>query len=46
MMQEEKTSYERLLRQGGERMLREASAYFAGKGVLYDALRRLTENLE
>ena len=38
-------SYEHLLRQGGEQMLCEASAYFAGKGRLQGALRRLTQRL-
>ena len=38
--------YEYLLKQGGEQMLREASAYFAGKGRLHGALRRLTQRLD
>jgi len=38
--------YEHLLQQGGEPMLREASAYFAGKGRLHSALRRLVRRLE
>jgi len=38
--------YEDLLRQGGERMLREASAYFAGEGRLHSTLRRLTQRLD
>ena len=37
--------YEHLLREGGERMLREASAYFAGEGRLHSTLRRLTQRL-
>ncbi|HID63074.1 MAG TPA: hypothetical protein EYP49_10085 [Anaerolineae bacterium] len=39
-------AYERLLQQGGERMLREASAYFAGEGRLHGALRRLVQRLD
>ena len=47
MTAEEGTApYEQLLREGGDRMLREASAYFAGAGRLYDALRRLTQRLD
>jgi hypothetical protein len=38
--------YEDLLRQGGERTLREASAYFAGGGRLHSTLRRLTQRLD
>jgi hypothetical protein len=38
--------YEHLLRQGGDQMLREASAYFAGKGRLHSALHRLTQRLD
>ena len=38
-------TYEHLLRGGGEQMLREASAYFAGEGRLHGALRRLTQRL-
>jgi len=38
--------YEHLLQQGGDQMLREASAYFAGKGRLHSALRRLTQRLD
>ncbi len=46
-MAEEKTvPYEQLLRQGGDRVLREASAYFAGAGRLHNALRRLTQRLD
>ncbi|MBM4456225.1 MAG: nucleotidyltransferase family protein [Chloroflexi bacterium] len=40
------TDYELLLRQGGDSMLREASAYFAGAGTLHDALRRLVRQLD
>jgi hypothetical protein len=40
------TDYELLLRQGGDLMLREASAYFAGAGTLRDALRRLVRQLD
>jgi hypothetical protein len=39
-------SYEQDLRQGGDRMLREASAYFAGQGRLHSTLRRLVERLD
>jgi hypothetical protein len=39
-------AYEQLLYQGGERMRREASAYFAGSGALHDALYRLTKRLD
>jgi len=39
-------AYEHLLRQGGDQMLREASAYFAGEGRLHSALRRLTQRLD
>lgn len=35
-----------MLRQGGDQMLREASAYFARAGQLHSALRRLTQRLE
>jgi hypothetical protein len=45
MSGEQETAYEHVLRQGGERMLREASAYFAGKGQLHSTLRRLVERL-
>jgi hypothetical protein len=45
MEQEQSPNYEYRLRQGGEWMLREASAYFAGKGQLQGALRRLTQQL-
>lgn len=46
MPREEGLSYEELLRRGGEGMLREASAYFAGAGRLHGALRRLAGRLE
>lgn len=42
----ESAAYEALLRQGGEGMLREASAYFGGAGRLHSALRRLAEQLD
>jgi hypothetical protein len=38
-------AYEHLLRRGGDRMLREASAYFDGQGQLHGTLRRLTQRL-
>ncbi len=46
MAEEQDTTYEQVLRWGGERMLREASAYFAGEGRLHSALRRLAERLD
>ena len=46
MVEEREVIYEHLLRQGGDRMLREASAYFAGKGRLHSALHRLTQRLK
>jgi hypothetical protein len=46
MTEEREVAYEHLLRQGGDRMLREASAYFAGEGRLHGALRRLTQRLD
>jgi Uncharacterised nucleotidyltransferase len=42
---DELVPYEEILRQGGELMLREASAYFAGHGRLHTTLRRLVERL-
>jgi len=45
MAGEQRVGYEHLLRRGGERMLREASAYFAGEGRLHGTLRRLTQRL-
>ena len=38
-------AYEETLRRGGDPMLREASAYFAGQGRLHSSLRRLAERL-
>jgi hypothetical protein len=38
--------YEQDLRHGGNQMLREASAYFAGEGRLHSTLRRLAERLD
>jgi len=43
--EEQIVAYEQLLRQGGKRVLREASAYFAGAGRLYSTLRRLVQRL-
>ena len=45
MAEEHNPGYEHLLRSGGEHMLREASAYFAGQGQLHSALRRLAQRL-
>jgi hypothetical protein len=45
MTEEHNPAYEHLLRSGGEHMLREASAYFAGQGQLHSALRRLVQRL-
>ena len=45
MTEEQRLVYEHLLQQGGGRMLREASAYFAGEGRLHSTLRRLTQRL-
>ena len=45
MAGEQRAAYEHLLRRGGDRMLREASAYFAGEGRLHSTLRRLTQRL-
>jgi len=45
MAEGQEVIYEHLLQQGGDWMLREASAYFAGKGGLHSALRRLTHRL-
>jgi hypothetical protein len=44
--EEQGEAYEQALRQGGERMLREADAYFAGRGRLHGALRRLVQRLD
>jgi hypothetical protein len=38
--------YEQVLRQGGSRMLHEASAYFAGEGRLHATLYRLAQRLD
>jgi hypothetical protein len=46
MARENSIAYERLLRQGGDRMLREASAYFAAGGRLRGTLRRLAQRLD
>jgi hypothetical protein len=46
MAQENSEAYEHLLRLGGDRMLREASAYFAGGGRLRGTLRRLVQRLD
>lgn len=46
MPDEREAIYEQVMQQGGERMLREASAYFAGEGRLHRALRRLAERLD
>lgn len=45
-MAEEPRAYEQLLRQGGDRALREASAYFAGAGRLHETLHRLAQRLD
>lgn len=39
-------TYEQVLRQGGDQMLREASAFFAGEGRLHGTLRRLVQRLD
>lgn len=39
-------TYEEVLRQGGDQMLREASAYFGGEGRLHGALQRLALRLD
>ena len=44
--EEQAAAYEQLLRQGGDRALREASAYFAGAGRLHSALHRLVKRLD
>ena len=46
MAGEQSMAYEHLLRQGGDQMLREASAYFAGEGRLHGTLRQLTQRLD
>jgi hypothetical protein len=45
MTRKNSVAYEQLLRQGGDAMLREASAYFAGEGRLRSTLRRLAQRL-
>jgi hypothetical protein len=45
MAHKEQVNYEHLLRRGGDWMLREAGAYFAGGGTLRGTLRRLTQRL-
>jgi len=46
MTGEQTAAYESLLRQGGEPLLREASAYFAGASGLHAALRHLVRRLD
>lgn len=46
MAEEQAPAYEQLLRQGGDRALREASAYFAGAGRLHETLHRLVQRLD
>ena len=46
MAEEQTAAYEQLLRQGGDRVLREASAYFTGAGRLHSALHRLVKRLD
>ncbi len=46
MAKEQAAAYEQLLRQGGDRALREASAYFTGAGRLHSALHRLVKRLD
>ena len=46
MAEGQTVTYEQLLRQGGDRILREASAYFAGAGRLHSTLRRLVQRLD
>jgi len=46
MEQKETANHEQRLRQGGDWMLREASAYFAGAGQLRSTLQRLTQRLD
>jgi hypothetical protein len=45
-MDEPTLIYEQRLRQGGELMLREAGAYFAGAGALHATLERLVQRLQ
>lgn len=44
-MTEKELIYERRLGQGGDLLLHEASAFFAGSGTLYQTLHRLVERL-
>jgi len=46
MASENAVSYEEVLRQGGESLLREASAFFSGAGPLHRTLRRLAQRLD
>jgi hypothetical protein len=46
IVQDQPVTYEHRLRQGGDWMLREASAYFAGAGQLRGTLHRLTQRLD
>ncbi|MFQ5593349.1 MAG: nucleotidyl transferase AbiEii/AbiGii toxin family protein [Anaerolineae bacterium] len=46
MTQEKSVAYEQMLRRGGDRMLREAGAYFSGGGQLRGTLRRLIQRLD
>jgi hypothetical protein len=46
MTDEPTLSYEQRLRQGGELMLREAGAYFAGASALHVTLHRLAQRLQ
>jgi hypothetical protein len=46
MAQGNSVAYENLLRQGGDQMLREASAYFVGEGRLHSTLQRLLQRLD
>lgn len=45
-MEAEGFAYEQMLRQGRDRALREASAFFGGHGLLREALRRLAARLD
>lgn len=45
MLEEPTLIYEQRLRQGGELMLREAGAYFAGASALHIAMQRLAQRL-
>ena len=46
MARRDSVAYEHLLRWGGDQMLREASAFFAGEGRLHGTLQRLTQRLD